>query len=242
MLEELRSGMAAIIREDLSSEAAQGFPLLKRFPNSEIASVPGHFAGLGQPDRELLLDTLARYSTIQWSHDVVRERKAHPILGPYLARRPLYPPGDWYGERPRKAALKRSVTARLTQAGFVRKKQTPDLPVHVVRFSHPEPDFEGHLVISFNPGLLRQLDFGFRDWLRGDLKKAFELPDPRAFIPVVGFLGYDHLWDGRGTNNPVCWDNITEKNLEETGELVVEVANRLTALAKRINERLPVVI
>jgi hypothetical protein len=242
MSEELRLHMAAIIREDLAREAAQGFPLLKRFPNSEIASVPGHFAGLGPADREILLNALAQYSTIQWSHDVVRERKAHPILGPYLARCPLYPPGDWYGERPTKAALKRSVTARLIQAGFVRKKPTPGLPIHVVRFSHPDPSFEGHLVISFDPGLLRQLDFGFRGWLRGDLRKAFELPNARDFIPVVGFLAYDHLWDGRGTNNPVCWDNITEKNLEETGELVVEVANRLTALATRVNERLPAAV
>ena len=74
-----------------------------------------------------------------------------------------------------------------------------------------------------------------RDWMRAGLKEHFELPDPRAFVPIVRSLAYDHLWDGRGTNNPVCWDLITDRNLEETGDLVVEVLNRLSALAARIN-------
>ncbi len=51
--------MAAIIRQDLAEEAAAGFPLLKRFPNSEIASVPGYFTSIAPADREILLDALA---------------------------------------------------------------------------------------------------------------------------------------------------------------------------------------
>jgi len=235
MSEELRARMAAIIREDLAEEAAQGFPLLKRFPNSETASVAGHVAALGSAERESLLDALAHYATIQWSQAVVLEKKAHPVLGPYLARRPAYPPGDWYGERPKKSALKKSVVARLAQAGYGRRKQPSDLPAHVVPFSHPDPSFTGHLLISFDPGLLRQMDFGFRDWLRAGLKDQFELPDPRAFVPIVRSLAYDHLWDGHGTNNPVCWDLISAKNLEEIGDLVVEVLSRLSVLAARIN-------
>jgi len=88
---------------------------------------------------------------------------------------------------------------------------------------------------SYDPGLLRQLDFGFRDWMGDGLKQQFARPDPRAFIPIMRCLAYDHLWDGRGTNNPVSWDVITTKNLEEIGGLVVEVLHRLAALAERIN-------
>ncbi|MBV8575652.1 MAG: hypothetical protein JOZ58_11550, partial [Acetobacteraceae bacterium] len=223
--------MDAIIRQDLAEEAAQGFPLLKRFPNSETASVAGHFATISPADREILLDALAHYSTIKWSHEVVREKKAHPVLGPYLSRRPLYPPVDWYGERPRKSALKKSVVERLTQAGFTRRKREARSSADVMEFSHPDPSFEGYFLVSFDPGLLRQMDFGFRHWMRGGLKQHFELSDPRQFIPIVGSLAYDHLWDGGGTNNPVCWDLITANNLENIGNLIVEVLNRLSALA-----------
>ncbi len=163
------------------------------------------------------------------------KKQAHPVLGPYLRRRPSYPPGDWYGERPRKSALKASVVERLAQAGFARIKQQARSPADVMAFSHPDPSFEGHLIVSFDPGLLRQMDFGFRHWVRGGLKPLFEIPDPRAFIPITGFLAYDHLWDGHGTNNPVCWDVITANSLERVGDLVVEVLGRLASLAARIN-------
>ena len=235
MSEALRSQIAAVIRQDLAWEAAAGFPLIKRFPNSEIAGVPGYFANIAPADREILLDALAHYSTIQWSHDIVREKQAHPVLGRYLYKRPLYPLGDWYGARPRKSALKKSVVERLTRAGYVRKKREGRSPVDVMEFAHPDPSFEGHLIVSFDPGLLRQMDFGFRDWVRAGLKPQFALPEPRAFIPIINWLAYDHLWHGAGTNNPICWDVITETNLEETGNLVVEVLNRLTVLAARIN-------
>jgi hypothetical protein len=235
MSEELRSQISAIIRQDLAAEAAAGFPLLARFPNSETASVPGAFAALGAAERESLLDALAHYSMVQWTHAAMRERQAHPVLRRYLVRRPVYPPGDWYGARPRKSALKKSVVGHLAQAGFVRKKQPPGLPPDVMRFSHPDPGFAGYLGISFDPGSPRQLDFGFYDWLRGDLRRHFEFSDPRAFIPIVLCLAYDHVWDGHGTNNPICWDVITAANLEETCALMIEVLGRLTALAARIN-------
>lgn len=233
MSEELRSQIAAIVRRDLAEEAAAGFPLLRRFPNSEIANVPGYFAQLSASDRDILLDALAHYSTLQWSHEVVREKKAHPVLGPYLARRPLYPDGDWYGARPKRSALKKAVVARLTEAGFVREKQPGRSDANVLEFSHPS--FAGHLIVNFDPGLMRQMDFGIRHWLRPDLAKHFELPSPRDFIPILGWLAYDHLWDGRGVNNPICWDVIAEENLDETSALVVEILDRLSALAARIN-------
>lgn len=235
MSEELRSRIAGIVRDDLAAEAEAGFPLLRRFPNSETAGVPAYIARLSKANRESLLDALAHYSTVKWSHEVVREKRAHPVLGPYLAKQPLYPSGDWYGERSKKSLLKKSVTERLGVAGFVRKKREPASPSDVLEFAHPDPSFAGRLIVSFDPGLLRQMDFGFRDWLCPDLSKHFELPNPREFIPIIGWLAYDHLWHGAGTNNPVCWDLVAEKRLEETGGLLVEILERLTTLAARIN-------
>ena len=236
MPEDLRSQIAAIIRQDLAAEADAGFSLLQRFPNSETACVPGAFARLAKPDRESLLDALAHYSTLQWSHEVVREKRAHPVLGPYLAKQPLYPQRDWYAERPKKSALKKSITDALTAAGYVRQKREGTLPSSVVEFFHPDTAIRARLIVSFDPGLMRQMDFGFREWLSPRLAKHFQSLDPRAFIPVIGWLAYDHLWHGAGTNNPVCWDLISEQNLEETGHLLVEVLERLIRLGARVNE------
>jgi hypothetical protein len=91
------------------------------------------------------------------------------------------------------------------------------------------------LSIGFDPGFPHQMDIGFHDWLRPDLARAFALPTPRDFIPIIRCLAYDHLWRGTGVNNPNCWDVITESQLDETGEVLVEVLDRLTALAGRIN-------
>jgi hypothetical protein len=229
--EELRAQIAAVIRSDLAAEADSGFALLGRFPNSEIACVPPAFARLSKPDQESLLDALAHYSTLQWSHEVVRDKRAHPVLGPWLAKQPLYPKGDWYGARARKSLLKKTIAEALTAAGYVRQKREGS--ASVLEFSPPV--LQARLIVSFDPGLMRQMDFGFREWLRPELARHFELNDPRAFIPVIGWLAYDHLWHGAGTNNPVCWDVIAEANLEETGRLVVEILARLTALAARVN-------
>lgn len=235
MLEELRRQITAVIRRDLAAEADAGFPLLQRFPNSETACVPDYFARLGKPDREILLDALAHYSTTKWPHEVVREKRAHPVLGSFLAEQPLYPQRDWHGERPRKPLLKKSITEALAAAGFARKKREPPSPSDVVEFSHPDPTVKGRLIVNFDPSLIRQIDFGFREWMCSGLSKHFELQNPREFIPIVSWLAYDHLWHGAGTNNPICSDIISEKNLEETGQLLVEVLERLTALAERIN-------
>jgi hypothetical protein len=234
MSEDLRSRIAAMIRQDLAEQAAAGFPLLQRFPNSEMAGVPGYFSRMSQPDREILLDALAYYSTIKWSHDIVREKQAHPVLGPFLARQPSYPPGDWYGERPKKSLLKRTVVEKLADAGFARTK-SQSRPADIVEFSHPDPSFQGYLLISFDPGFPRQMDFGFRDWMRADLIMSFEPLGPRDFIPVMRSLTYYHLWHGAGTNNPICWDVITEKNLDQTACVLADVLERLAVLARRIN-------
>jgi len=233
--EDMRSRIAAVIRGDLAEDAASGFPLLRRSPNSETAGVPGYFSSLSQADREILLDALAHYSTIKWSHDVVREKKAHPVLGPFLAKQPSYPPGDWYGERPKKSVLKKTVVEALSDAGFARKKSEPNLPTDVIRFAHPDPTFEGYLSISFDPGFPRQMDFAFYNWMRADLAAHFEPLGARDFVPIIRALTYDHLWHGAGTNNPVCWDVVTRSNLEDSVRLLVDILERLALLGRRIN-------
>ena len=229
----VREQIAAFIRRDLAEEAAAGFPLLSRFPNSEVAGVPTYFARLNDADRDSLLDALAHYATLKWSHELVREKKAHPVLGRYLAKQPLYPSGDWYGARPKKTLLKKSIVDGLAAAGFARQKREPGWSSHVVLFAHP--DIPGSLIVSFDPGLMRQMDFGFRDWLRPKLAAELEPLGPRDFIPAVSWLAYDHLWHGAGTNNPVCWDLISEENLAETVSVLRETLERLMALAGRIN-------
>ena len=157
--ENLRARIAAVVREDLAAEAAAGFPLLRRFPNSEIASVPGYVSRLTEPDRGRLIDALAHYSTLWWSYDVVLEKKARPILGPYLARSPAYPAGDWYGARPKKRLLKTSVMEMLTEIGYARQTIEGARGTDVVEYRHPDPAFAARLIVDFDPGLIRQMDF-----------------------------------------------------------------------------------
>src|ERR1700733_11772857 len=70
LTENLRARFAAAVREDLAAESAAGFPLLRRFPNSEVAGVPDYVSRLTEPDRGRLIDALAGYSTLWWSHEV----------------------------------------------------------------------------------------------------------------------------------------------------------------------------
>lgn len=236
MAEQLRSEIAGIIRRDMAEEASAGFPLLTRFPNSETVGIPAYFSRLSSADRDALLDALAHFSTVKWSHDIVREKKAHPVLGPFLAKQPIYPPGDWYGDRPKKTHLKKTVLEELTRIGYVRGGEKSNRPRDVIELVHPDPAFSGYLLLSFDPGFPRQLDFGFRKWLHPSLCSDFPPLGPRDFIPIMSSLTYDHLWHGAGTNNPICWDVITEGNLEKTVTVLREVLERLTALASRINQ------
>jgi hypothetical protein len=235
MAKQARSEIAGMIRSDMAEEASAGFPLLMRFPNSETMGIPGYFSRLSPADRDALLGALAHFSTVQWSHDIVREKKAHKVLGPFLARQPTYPAGDWYGDRPRKTQLKKAVMDELTRAGYVRSSAAGNRPSDVVELIHPDRTFSGYLLLSFDPGFPRQLDFGFRNWLHPSLCSSFPPLGPRDFIPILHSLTYDHLWHGAGTNNPICWDVITESNLDKTVIALREALDRLTALAGRIN-------
>ena len=232
---DLRARIAEVVRHDLAAEADAGFPLLRRFPNSETAGIPDYIARLGEVERDALLDALAHYCTLWWSHEIVREKRGRPVLGRYLARQPRYPPGDWYGARPKKSALKAAVKSKLKDLGYEVRKREGARDANVLEFHRPDPSFEGSLIVSFDPGLLRQMDWGYHNWLRPELAAFFQKTTPRDFTPLIHWLAYDHLWHGCGVNNAICWDLITEDNLEETLNVLGEALQRLTTLAGRIN-------
>jgi hypothetical protein len=228
----LRAKIAAIIRADLAEEAAAGFPLLRRLPDSETASVPDAFLAMNEAERESLLDALAHYSTVKWSHEVVKEKQAHPVLGRYLYRGHKFGPGDPYGrERPSKSLLRSLVTAKLAAAGFTRQKGRPN----ILEFGWAAGPPGSRLYVDLDPGLLRQMDYGLKDWMHADLIEHFDAQGPRDFVPVIRNLSYEHLWDGHGVSGTVCWDFMTESTAEAYIDLLPEILRRLVALAERIN-------
>jgi hypothetical protein len=235
MSEQLRSCVAALIREDLAADMAAGFALLSRFPNSETASIPGFVASLSAAERENMLDALACYATLRWDYVQNQEKRDNPAI-PRLGRpQPRYPDGDWYGGRPKKAALKRAVADRLAGGGFVRRKREGGGSSDLQDYAHPDSAFPGTLCLSFDPGFPRQLSYGFRNWLRDDLAGRFPPLGPRDIIPAITSLNYDVLWRCEATSSAICWDVITEANLDETLEALVETVERLYRLATRIN-------
>ena len=235
MLEDLRNRIVAAIRADLADEAARGFPLVGRFPNSETAGLPAYFDRLSAEERDRLLNALALHATHQWSYAFNQELQADPVVRGLRYLKPLYPEGDWYGGRPKKTALKKAVAQSLVENGYVRVKLETPGAADVMKFAHPDPEFQGWLSLFFDPGFPRQVDFGFRNWLRADLLREFPPLAPRDIIPALSNLNYDLLWRGSATSNPICWDVITEANLDETLDTLVETLARLTALAKRVN-------
>jgi hypothetical protein len=234
MSEELRSRVAALIRSDLAEESAAGFPLLSRFPNSETAAIPGFVSALSTAERESMLDALALYATLRWDHKQNLEKRNNPAI-PRLGRpQPRYPDNDWYGGRPKKTALKRAVADKLAAAGLLQRKResgTPDWQ----EFVHPDAAFPGTLGISFDPGFPRQLDYGYRNWLRPELLSRFPPLGPRDIIPAITCLNYEVLWRCEATSAAICWDVITEANLAEALDVLVEALERLYRLAARIN-------
>src|SRR5216684_3927414 len=99
------------------------------------------------------------------------EAESPPVRWRILCRKTFAPASPRSSGRicARKPLLKKAVVERLTNAGFARKKRPGGWPLDVVGFSHPDPSFEGYLIVGFAPGLRRQMDFGFRDWMRADL-------------------------------------------------------------------------
>jgi hypothetical protein len=235
MSEQLRSRVAAIIREDLAEDMRAGFPLLGRFPNSETASIPDFVAALSAAERETMLDALAHYATRRWDVAQSREKQNNSAI-PRLGRpQPRYPDGDWYGARPKKTALKRAVADKLAAAGFVRRKREGGGSSDWQEYAHPDSAFPGTLCLSFDPGFPRQLSYGYRDWLRGELLGQFPPLGARDIIPAITSLNYDVLWRCEATSSAICWDVITDANLEATLDVLIETLDRLYRLAARIN-------
>jgi hypothetical protein len=235
MSEELRSRVAAQIRRDLADEMEAGFPLMRRFPNSEMAGIPDFVSRLSTAERESMLDALALYATLQWDREKFLEKRNNPAI-PRLGRpQPRYPDGDWYGGRPKKATLKRAVAEKLVAIGFVPCKREKAGSPNWLEFMHPDSGFPGTLGISFDPGFPRQLDYGYRNWLKPDLLNKFPPLGPRDIIPAITNLNYEVLWRCEVASTAICWDVITEANIEQTLETFVETLDRLYRLAARIN-------
>ena len=235
MSEQLRLRMAAEIRRDLASEMLAGFPLLRRFPNSETAPIPDFVAALSPGERENMLDALALYATLKWDYEQNQEKRNNPAI-PRLGRpQPRYPDSDWYGGRPKKMALKRAVADRLVAAGFAPCKREKGGSSDRREFAHPDSAFPGTLGLSFDPGFPRQLSYGYRNWLRPELLDQFPPLGPRDIIPAITSLNYDVLWRCEAASSAICWDIITETNLEATLNVLVETLERLHRLATRIN-------
>jgi hypothetical protein len=235
MSEELRSRVAALIRRNLVEEMEAGFQLLRRFPNSEMAAMPDFVSGLSIADRESMLDALALYATLRWDPERNLEKRNNPAI-PRLGRpQPRYPDGDWYGSRPKKTTLKRTVADNLAAVGFVPRKRERPGSSDWQEFTHPDSGFPGTLCVSFDPGFPRQLDYGYRNWLRPDLLNQFTPLGPRDIIPAITSLNYEVLWRCEVTSSAICWDVITEANLKQTLEVFVEALDRLHRLAGCIN-------
>ena len=236
MSEDLRTRVAAEIRRDLAEQAAAGFSLLRRFPDSETAGVPAFFAGLSAEERESLLDGLAWNATRESNPQQHEERsRTFPVLRGLRYLKPQYPSGDWFGGRPKKAKLKRTVADKLLAAGFVRRKRETPGGSDWMEFGRLGSAHPGRLVLFFDPGFPRQIDYGWRHWLRSDLATHFPPLGPRNNVPALGNLNYETIWRCAGQSIPFCWDVITEANLEEAVAVLVETLHRLAALAKRIN-------
>ena len=238
MSEVLRARVAAEIRRDLAEQAGAGFPLLRRFPDSETAAVPAFVSGLSAEERESLLDGLVWHATHEWDYQQREELiQAFPVLRGLQMRylKCVYPESDWYGGRPKKAKLKRAVADGLVAAGFARRKRETPGSSDWMEFSHPDEAFPGFVGLFFDPGFPRQIDYGWRHWLRSDLATHFPPLGPRDNVPALGNLNYETIWRCAGQSIPFCWDVITEANLEEAVAVLVETLHRLAALAKRIN-------
>ena len=234
MSEEMRSRVAAEIRRELAEEAAAGFPLLRRVPDSETACVPAFFDGLSEEEREAMLDGLAWFATHEWSYPQRQElSEKYPALRRLERLQPVYPKGDWYGLRPKKSKLKKALADRLIGAGFARRKLERPAPERM-DFTPPDGAFPGFLLLSLDPGGIHQLDFGLCDCLRSELRALLGPPESWNKIPALN-LDYHMIWRACASSGGVSWDLITEANLEETVEVFMETVARLTALATRIN-------
>ena len=88
MTEELRSRVAAQIRRDLDGEMKAGFPLLSRFPNSEMAGIPDFVSRLSTAERESLLNALALYATLHAPsvYRVIKNHRKHSASKANVAR------------------------------------------------------------------------------------------------------------------------------------------------------------
>jgi hypothetical protein len=194
-----------------------GFQLLRRFPNSEMTAVPDFVPCLSIAERESMLDALALYATVRWDPERNLEKRNNPAI-PRLGRpQPRYLDGDWCGSRAKKTTLNRAVADNLA-ADFVPRNRERAGSSDWQEFTHPDSAFPGTLCISFDPGFPRQLDYGYRNWLKPDLLNQLMPLEPRDIIPAITSLNYEVRWRCEVTSSAICWDVVTEANPKQTLE------------------------
>jgi hypothetical protein len=234
MTEGLRSRVAAQIRRNLDDEMKAGFPLVSRFPNSEMAGIPDFVARLSTAGKACWMRS---HSMRSFNGTISKAWRNGTILPfrDWAEPQPRYLDGDWYGGRPKRTTLKRAVAEKLGSVGFVRRKREKQGSSDWQEFAHPDDGFPGTLCIFFDPGFPRQLDYGYRNWLRPELMNQFPPLGPRDIIPAITNLNYEVLWRCEAASSAICWDVITEANLEQTLDVFVETLDRLYRLAGHVN-------
>jgi hypothetical protein len=85
-MSELRSNVAALIRNDLAQEASAGFPILSRTPCTQVVRFLDYWATLPTADQDALLDSLARLASVIAEPERAAVEMAQRQQDPALAR------------------------------------------------------------------------------------------------------------------------------------------------------------
>jgi len=232
--------IVSIIRDDLTKELAEGFPLLSTFPNSETLGVKEFFSDLAPSDQQALIDELAYYSVLPFSYELLKRKGANPLLRKFTYKQPSYGSSFMVG-RPQKSALKKSLVESLTRDGFDCTKNGSSVFAHGIIGGA-----SATVWMHFNPGGMRQFYFGVSDWMNANLVQELapltvKLPHPFAGelvyeVPIIAGLSYDQLWTGTPASPcNTAWDLVSEANLETSVNAFESALKRLGSIVERIN-------
>ncbi len=257
-MNELISKVTTLLRADLASEAAAGFPRLRRIPQTAVIQFIDYFQSLGFPEQQLLLDGVAEYGVAGGFHNNEQEMKLHPGFGPYLQA--IQNPSPFFtGWR----YLDITLTSkwRSKPPAFLFKGQESglsmeprmDLLPEVSKFKLPQESLILKLVDVYIGKLLKTRGLqsegfhtytGFLDSRNITFTAHFN-PGGRTQtfrwrVRVTGFqyppgifqwdMPYERLWC-----QPCPWNYLTEENAERSIQLLPELVVYLSQLAERID-------
>lgn len=229
-----------IIRDELARESAADFPLLKTFPNSETLGVPQYFANLSSDDRETLLDAMAYYSLVPFSHELINEQKTNQVFHKFTYKQPSYGSSFMVG-RPPKNTLKKALIECLNKEGFDCKKEGSSV------FARGTIGSASATVwMHFNPGAMRQFYFGVSDWMSDNIRQELAPlsvkwqnmlgAEQTRLAPIIEGFSYDQLWTGSPASPcDTGWDLISQTNLNDSIEAFNQALKRLGSMIEQIN-------